>query len=184
MTIAWDDDALVTRMAAGWPDAIGRGTHCGIGSTFDHTRNAILWIPQMMAKYRLQSLCDAGSGDLAWRRGMVGEFTYRAFDLVKWREDVTEIDITKEALPACDVILCRAVLIHLDPPRIARALELFSQSAKFLMATSEPSSNTFDPDQQCNPVDLTAAPYNLGPPLESVEDLEGPRSILGLWSLA
>ena len=183
MTLEWSDEELLRRMRAGWGEAVARGTHCGIGSTFDHTRNVVRWLPAMMAKYGLKSLGDAGAGDLAWKRGMVETFEYRAFDLVPWVAGVEALDITTTALPACDAILCRAVLIHLDPPRIQRALALFRESATYLFATSEPSPNVFDPLEQCNPIDLTMPPYSLGPPLESVEDLEGAHSILGLWRL-
>lgn len=185
MTLAWTDDAVLERMRGGWDGGVVDGTRCGIGSIPKHLANIVEWIPAMAAKYGFVVLCDAGAGDMAWLKTLrvQREFFYRPFDLVPRHPDIVELDITKTALPACDVILCRAVLIHLDPPRIHAALALFRQSAPYLMATTERSDNVFDPSRQCNPIDLASAPYRLGAPIETAFDLEGPDSILGLWRI-
>ena len=178
----WSDAALLKRMEDGWGGGLPE-TRCGNGSLRHNIRNVVWWVPEVMDRLGLRSMCDAGAGDLHWEEDFGVRFSYRAFDLVPRRMGVMQWDVTKEALPGCDVILCRAVLIHLDPPRIHRALELFRKSATYLMATTEPSDNVFDPSRQCNPIDLEKPPFSLGPPLESVQDLEGKDSRLGLWRL-
>jgi hypothetical protein len=167
-------------MRDGWRGGRRDGTVCGGGSTLENTKNIRSWLPDVLHRYGFRSVCDAGAGDLHWARGLFDGIDYRPFDLVPRSPEVTELDITKEALPKCDVILCRAVLIHLDPPRIVRALRLFRESSDYLLATTEPSDNAFDPELQCNPLDMTTF---LGEPIDSVPDLEGPHSRLALWVL-
>jgi len=57
------------------------------------------------------------------------------FDLIPRSHDVIKLDITREVLPKCDAILCRMVLNHLDGDRTVMAINLFRQSAKYLIAT-------------------------------------------------
>lgn len=170
-------------MQEGWRGGRREGTPCGGGSLSENTMNIRSWIPDILGRYNIRTVCDAGAGDLCWSRQAFAGVDYKAFDLVPRTPEVQQLDITKDALPQCDLIVCRAVLIHLDPKRVLRTLELFRESGKYLLATTEPSDNTFDPGNQCNPIDLTKAPFDLGEPLESVADLEGPDSQLALWKM-
>ena len=183
VTLDWSDAGLAARMRQGWSGGLAEGTPCGPGSLLRHSANAREWIPRIMHEHALRTLCDAGAGDGYWMEGMGIQFHYRPFDLVPRNPWVTRLDFTRELLPDCDVVLCRCVLLHLDPPRVHSALALFRVAAPYLIATTEPSDNAFNPARQCNPVDLTAPPYNLGEPLDSVADLEGESARLGLWRL-
>lgn len=167
-------------MREGWRGGRDEGTPCGTGCLRAHTQNIRTRLPGLLRRHDIFSICDAGAGDLYWARETFRGFDYRAFDLVPRSAEVTRLDITKEVLPQCDVILCRAVLIHLDPPRVQRALDLFRQSARFLLASQYDNAGAFNPGLQFNPTDLTHA---LGAPIERIPDLEGNKSDLALWSL-
>lgn len=170
-------------MKEGWRGGLAGGTPCGIGCLPEHTKNIREKLPHLLRRFGISSVCDAGAGDLIWARETFAGFDYKAFDLVPRVPEVTRLDITKEALPSCDAILCRAVLIHLDPPRVLKALELFKQSARYLLASQYEVDNGFNSTKQFNRTNLRIAPYNLGEPLAQIQDLEEKTATLALWDL-
>lgn len=176
------DSQMRDRMVNGWrmgqPETI-----CGNGSTRRFSQKARDWLPGICQKYGIKRLCDAGAGDLYFSSGIAWDVEYRAFDLIARDPSVTEIDITRKALPECDAILCRMVLNHLDEPRTLMAMKQFRKSALYLIATQFNSEDLPQRSPQFTRLDLRKEPYNLGNPLESVQD--GSESIcsLALWSL-
>jgi hypothetical protein len=170
----------------GWQGGLIEGTPCGNGSTIAKTRNVREKLPELCRKYGFRTICDAGAGDLHWIRGVFSEYDldrYMPFDLVPRDEAVQALDITKQVLPTCDVILCRHVLIHLDPLRIKKALALFAQASDYLLTSRYTlGSNYFNPNRQFNPLDLAQAPYSLGAPIDSIKE-EDPGTSLALWKL-
>jgi hypothetical protein len=175
--IGWTNQDLLGRMRKGWRGGLADGTPCGSGSTMSATASIREKLPSLMASHGIQSVCDAGAGDQHWIGSIQWKVEYRAFDLVPRREGVTALDITRDALPSCDVVLCRHVLIHLDPARISMAISLFRQSAKYLLASQYDNAGPFDNSEQYNPTDLRPL---LGEPLERVADT---GSDLALWRL-
>ena len=149
-------------------------TVCGAGSLPGNTATARRVLPEWCKKYGLHIVNDAGAGDMMWRKGMVWDVTYRPFDLSPVNETVTKIDITEEAMPACDLILCRWVLNHVGINHAKRAVALFPQSGRYLAATQ------YDIEMPKGRYDLRKW---LGPPLESVPDGGDNGSALALWHL-
>ena len=174
----WEDTALRARMRKGWSGGLYDGTPCGSGSTMSATAGIRAELPGLVERHGIATICDAGAGDLHWVRQVPWRVCYRPFDLVPRCTGVEEIDIARQALPACDAILCRHVLIHLDPPRIAAAIALFRQSARFLLASQYDQAGAFDPRDQFNRTDLRPL---LGEPLERLKDVYD--SELALWRL-
>ena len=113
-------------MKKGWRGGLGEGTPSGRSSLRQYSANIGVWIPGVLKDYNIQSLNDAGAGDMHWIRFFKLDVDYKAFDLVPRVAGVTRHDITKDELPKSDAILCRMVLNHLDVPRIDRALILLS----------------------------------------------------------
>lgn len=176
----WSEAAIHERMAAGWKGGTTE-TPCGRGSTLAHTQSIRARLPDLVREYGIRTVCDAGAGDLHWITRVDWDVDYRAFDLVPRHPQVAELDITSEWLPVCDLILCRYVLNHLDTERVQQALERFRQSGKYLLATQHEGANHFkrvDPYQKW---DLSADPFCLGDPIESIPDARGS---LSLWRLA
>lgn len=173
------DWQMFERMHNGWTRGLPF-TVCGNGSLPENTENVRRTLPEWCTKYRIRTVNDAGAGDLAWRRGMVWDVIYRPFDLIPREQSVTRIDITTETLPACDLILCRMVLNHLDAPRIDMAIERFRRAGTYLAATQFHGENLPQRSPQFMRLDLRG---RLGEPLESVQDGPEPICSLALWKL-
>ena len=164
------------RFARGWGSG-GKETRCGVGSTLASTAHIRPLLRPLFDRYGVQSINDAGAGDLNWIRHVdLTGIVYRPFDLVPWHASVQQADITDGLLPVADLILCRAVFNHLSPGKIQRALDLFRPSATYLLATqySLPAPNKAD--WTC--YDLRE--FGLGEPLESMRDHPGE---LALWRI-
>lgn len=177
------DEAMHERMAKGWRGGLTDGTVCGNGSTMQNTRNAREWLPRICAALDIKTVCDAGAGDLHWIKRVDWQVDYRAFDLIPRLPEITQIDITRDVLPPCDLILCRMVLNHLDEPRICMALENFRESGKYLAATHFAGDELPKRSPQFTRLDLRHAPYNLGEPLSMVQDGAEDICKLALWRL-
>lgn len=174
--LSWSDAALEQRMREGWGGGLHDGTPCGGGSTRAAAGNVAAALPLLVGRYGIKSVCDAGAGDLHWI-ATIPLPGYRAFDLVPRRARVERLDIAAQLLPECDLILCRHVLIHFDPMRIATTIDLFKVSGKYLLASQYDDAPLWDGSQQYNPIDLRPL---LGEPLERLADA---GSDLALWRL-
>lgn len=178
----WTDEALLQRNRRGWHGGLSDGTPCGGGSTIANTVNVRREIPRILEKYDLKTMCDAGAGDVHWAGGLFWNsklLEYTAFDLVPRHNRVIQRDISKVALPLCDVVLCRHVLIHMDPARVRDTINLFRRSARYLFASQYETDTVFRPASQFNRTNLRPL---LGAPLELIaENQEG--SYLGFWAL-
>jgi hypothetical protein len=117
---------------------------------------------------------------VGWQRDW--EIKYRAFDLIQWQPEITQLDITRDRLPECDAILSRMVLNHLDDERILMALALFRQAARYLIATQFHCGGPRR-SVQFTRLDLIQPPFNLGKPLEEVADGVEENCRLALWRL-
>ena len=169
---------MYERMAKGWRGGLNEGTVCGQGSTKQNTKNVSVWIPDVCKRLNIQSICDAGAGDLHWINGLDWDVDYRAFDLIPRHPEVIKLDITTELLPVCDAILCRMVLNHLQE-RVEMTLNLFRQSGKYLIATHF-SGGGIQRERQFNRLDLEKY---LGKPLEMCRDGHEANCHLAIWEL-
>ena len=172
-----------TRMMNGWKGS--DDTVCGKGSTLANTEALRVYLPDVIERYAIRSICDAGAGDRYWiKHASLDGIDYKAFDLVPRDETVVELDISTQPLPSCDLILCRQVLNHLDPFRVQDALTLFEKSGKYLLATTHDNKKLA---RYCDYSrwDLACAPFWLGEPLERIRDATATESdcFIALWKL-
>lgn len=181
-----EDDYLRT-MQRGWCGG-GDETPCGSGSRLENTVSVRARLPELAREYGIRSVCDAGAGDLCWIKHVQWDVEYQPFDLIPRSAAVQRLDIRKEALPACDLILCRLVLNHINPEGVLSALALFRKSAKYLLATLhvtkiKPPDSAFE---SYNNWDLRAPPFDLGEPDQTIHDLDrkDPERLLCLWRIA
>jgi len=176
------DEQMHARMVNGWRGGLDDGTKCGGGSTIAATADARRWLKGIAEEYAIESVCDAGAGDLHWQKRIGWQVQYRAFDLIVRSPDVTAFDITKQTLPRCDAILCRHVLNHLDSTRVAMAIDRFRESAScYLIATQFDYVVPGDKREFCR-LDLRSL---LGSYIEANEDSGPPDSSckLAIWNL-
>jgi hypothetical protein len=187
----------------GWPDQ-ALDTVCGWGSSEQHTRRVRKEFAEILNTYQVETLNDAGCGDLAWMsmidlRGVdyVGYDMYERANWAELRQSGYQLDIlditANESRPA-DLLICRDVFIHLPNDMILPALERFRRSASLLLTTSNTSdSNTsqgeFSNFQRMNEpslrhakLDLTLPPFSLGRPLVRIPE-DSPNKYLGLWDM-
>jgi 2-polyprenyl-3-methyl-5-hydroxy-6-metoxy-1,4-benzoquinol methylase len=178
----------------------------GLGSELDATAVLRAELPLLFQKLGVTSLLDAPCGDAGWITQADLGARYVGIDIVpdlieglRRRAASGEIkgeyhlaDITRDALPRCDAILCRDCLVHLSFANIARAVANFQNSgAVWLIATTFPEwrTNADCEDGDWRALNFERPPFNWGPPVELLNEncLEaggGWRDkSLGVWQL-
>lgn len=155
---------------------------------------------------QIQSLVDAGCGDLTWLRATkIWQVPlYLGYDIVPELIEANQAhtrglasrlfavaDITCHPLPRADAALCRRVLNYMDTNQIANALYILVNSdANYVLLTTHPGANYEDePSDEYRAIDFCAPPFLLPPPLELIDDyidygLAQPYSKLGIWKTA
>ena len=178
-----------------WGDA---ETRSGNGSSLAVTAPLRAWLPKTLQALGIHTLADAGCGDMNWMKEMTGSLRhYFGFDIVpelvidlhsRFKDQSKclfhEADIVTANLPKCDAILCRDCLSHLTSDAALMALKGFRRSgSRLLLATTHSiGRNVWINTGGWYPMDLTAAPFNLPPPLFAF--CEGGTKSLGVWSVA
>jgi hypothetical protein len=163
-------------------------------------------LPGLLRRLGARSLLDAPCGDAGWIGGMQLDVDYVGIDIVPsliaansaravsgdLRGRFLVADITRDALPGCDLILCRDCLVHLSFQNIARAISRFRASgAQFLLVTTFPQweHNSDCEDGDWRALDMTKAPFGWPSPRELINERcdEGGGGwrdkSLGLWRL-
>jgi SAM-dependent methyltransferase len=163
-------------------------------------------LPPLLQRLGTRSLLDAPCGDARWIGCLTRDVDYIGIDIVplliaanKERVARGELagrflvaDITRDALPHANVILCRDCLVHLSFQNIARAVARFRGSgASFLLVTTLPdwADNRDCEDGDWRALNMERAPFNWPPPHELINERceEGgggwrDKSV-GLWRL-
>ena len=175
--------AMLERMNKGWRGGLSEGTVCGQGSTIHNTWRISEWLPKVIRQYDIQSICDAGAGDLHWSDSVDWPCAYYPYDLIPRAKVIKKCDITTQTMRDSDAILCRMVLNHLgdgdDYGRVESALALFRQTSKYLIATHFIDGGPQRTEQFMR-LDLTQW---LGEPLEMCQDGHEDNCRLALWEL-
>jgi len=178
----------------------------GLGSETDATATLRTELPRLLAKLKVTSLLDAPCGDAGWINQAELGVRIVGVDIVpslieglKGRAAAGAIggeyhlaDITRDALPKCDAVLCRDALVHLSFANIERALANFHRSgAAWLIATTFPDwqENRDCEDGDWRALNFARPPFNWGTPRELINENcteagGGWRDkSLGVWSL-
>ena len=179
----------------------------GLGSQMDATAVVRAELPRLLERLGVSSLLDAPCGDGGWiNRADIGVRVF-GVDIVPSlierlqaqaaagdiRGEYRLADITVDALPPCDAILCRDCLVHLSFANIERAVANFAASgATWLIATTFPDwqANADCEDGDWRALNFERAPFHWGAPVELLNEncLEaggGWRDkSLGVWRLA
>ena len=179
----------------------------GLGSEIDATAALRAELPRLLERLGVTSLLDAPCGDAGWINRADLAVRYIGVDIVpelveslSARAASGEIvgeyrlaDITRDALPRCDAILCRDCLVHLSFENIRRAVANFRRSgAAWLIATTFPEwqVNTDCEDGDWRALNFERAPFDWGPPVELLNEncTEGGGGwrdkSLGAWRLS
>jgi 2-polyprenyl-3-methyl-5-hydroxy-6-metoxy-1,4-benzoquinol methylase len=159
----------------------------GLGSEVDATATLRAELPRLLARLKVTSLLDAPCGDAGWINHSALGVRVIGVDIVpalieglKARTGAGEIqgeyhlaDITCDALPTCDAILCRDALVHLSFANIERALANFRRSgAAWLITTTFPDwqANADCEDGDWRALNFERPPFNWGTPVELINE--------------
>jgi len=159
----------------------------GLGSEIDATAALRAELPGLLRKLRVASLLDAPCGDAGWISAADLGVTMIGIDIVpdlvarlRARVERGEIkgdyhlaDITRDALPRCEAILCRDCLVHLSFASIDRVVRNFRRSGAVWLITTTFSDwqiNRDCEDGDWRALNFERAPFAWGPPVELLNE--------------
>jgi glycosyltransferase involved in cell wall biosynthesis/SAM-dependent methyltransferase len=140
----------------------------------------------LLRKLESRTLLDAPCGDFNWIAEAAGSVErYVGIDVVPEliehnlrhhltdRRSFARADITRDDLPAADVILCRDCLVHFSIQDVWSTLANFRRSgARYLLTTTfiERDTNGSIRTGSWQPLNLQAAPFDFPAPLELIDE--------------
>jgi hypothetical protein len=161
-------------------------------------------IPLLLSRLASKSIFDAPCGDFYWMKAVQFEdVKYIGGDIVKSLVDrlnhefasdkraFITCDITRDPLPAADVMLSRDCLVHLPYQSIKQFIANLKKSEiKYLLTTTFPGRDNRDIKMgNWRPLDLQKAPFFFPTPLDLINEncTQGngmyKDKSLGLWSV-
>lgn len=175
----------------------------GPGSSLFATERLRAALPELLQQLNVRSLLDLPCGDFNWMsRVPLDGIRYIGADVVqelvtrlreRWPDHRFEhLDIVTDELPRVDAVFTRDCLVHLPDRMINQALRnIVASGATWLIATHFAGRKNHDiPVGWWRPLDLTAAPYHLPPPVHVLNEgcREGNGEFtdksLGVWRVA
>lgn len=178
----------------------------GAGSESSATEHIRAGIPALLRRWQVRSVADVPCGDFGWLSttdlGVAGYFgadivpelvehNRRRYAANGRRFDV--LDLTRDRLPAADLVLCRDCLVHLGFEQIRAALRNIRDSGvRYLLTTTFPELlvNVDIETGDWRPLNFQLAPFGFPEPLEVITEgcLEGDGHYadksLALWRVA
>jgi hypothetical protein len=159
----------------------------GLGSELDATATLGAELPPLLKRLGATSLLDAPCGDATWiARADLGvrrtgiDIVSDLVEALRERAARGEIfgdyhlaDITRDALPRADAILCRDCLVHFSFANIERAVDNFRRSgAAWLITTTFPDwqQNADCEDGDWRALNFERTPFNWGRPVELLNE--------------
>lgn len=171
----------------------------GRGSTLERTAAVRAALPALLRELGARSLLDAPCGDFNWMRHVdLSGVSYAGADVVP---DLIErnrqlyggegraflhLDITRDALPRADVVMCRDCLIHLSFADARRALRNFKASGStYLLATTHAgvTENEDAPTGGWRSLNLRLPPFDFPAPARTIVEDPALEKHLALWRL-
>ena len=152
------------------------GDGAGKGSKIEYLGELLEWVPQLIERYKIKKINDAGCGRQVWIPEDRWGVDYRGYDGHDYGNNII-LDISKRKMRKADLIICKDVFRHMEEGAIRSALALFD--APLLLADSD--SGVEDHHEANTPIDMHQF---LGDPLDMVESSEHENKYFGLWGLA
>jgi hypothetical protein len=164
-------------------------TPCGQGSRLVNTADMRPALQALLIKYGIDSIDDCGCGDFNWVKQLnLGGIDYIGYDVVdRRRYDLPfEVkDIIRDELAECALIICKDVFIHWTNEMIQAALSNFRDYTNYLFAETTPGIDNSLRDLSAggfSRVNLEGLPFNLGTPMEIIQDPTF-RRVYGWWDI-
>lgn len=183
------------------PDSVS-----GAGASDDQTAQLRQTLPQLLQSLGAEVLLDLPCGDYRWMQQLdLPIAKYMGADIVaelvennrrrygSAEREFLLLDLTRDALPPADVLLCRDCLVHFSFADIRRALaNIRANPIDYLLTTTFPlcSENEDITTGDWRVLNFQAAPFDFPPPLallnEGCSEGDGlfTDKSLGLWRVA
>jgi hypothetical protein len=159
----------------------------GVGSELDATAAIRERLPGLLKELGVRSLLDAPCGDYRWMASLDLDLDrYVGMDIVpsivaalqqRYQGDARRgfvlADMTRDALPRCDLILSRDCLVHFSFATLGSALRnLKASGATWLLTTTFPEleRNEDVEDADWRPLNFERAPLNWPAPAEIINE--------------
>lgn len=172
---------------------------CGPGSTIEYTENLRKNLNEFLLKYKITSFLDIPCGDYSWMNliTLSPSIRYIGADVVDSLIDQNQknypsidfrvLDITKDKLPAVDLLFCRDCFLHLSFTDLHLALTNISNSEiKYvLMSNWNNNKRNYDDIETGGSriINFLEPPFEFTNPIDSIIDfIPGyPKRSLMLW---
>jgi 2-polyprenyl-3-methyl-5-hydroxy-6-metoxy-1,4-benzoquinol methylase len=176
----------------------------GSGSKVTSTKEIISFLPIIFKTHDIRSVLDIPCGDFNWMQHVPMEgIKYFGSDIVELlisynqKKYSTEnksffvADVTADALPTVDLILCRDCFVHFSNRDVVSGLRnILRSKSKYLLTTTFPEHrNKNVVTGNWRPLNLQEAPFNLPKPMsiffEGYKEDNGQYcdKALGLWDI-
>jgi len=159
----------------------------GVGSELDATAAIRERLPALLQEHGVRSMLDAPCGDHRWMESLALDLDrYVGVDIVPSiieslqqrylgdaRRSFLLADLTRDALPRCDLVLSRDCLVHFSFATLRRAVgNLKASGAVWLLATTFPelARNDDIEDADWRPLNFEIAPLNWPAPIEIINE--------------
>jgi hypothetical protein len=159
----------------------------GVGSELDATAAIRARLPGLLQELGVRSMLDAPCGDHRWMACVPLDLDlYVGMDIVpsvidglqrQYQGDARRRfvlgDLTRDALPRCDLILSRDCLVHFSFATLARAVRnLKASGAVWLLTTTFPEleRNEDVEDADWRPLNFQVAPLHWPAPMEIINE--------------
>ena len=182
-------------------------TPSGLGSEVGATAVVRDQLPALLMALGARSLLDLPCGDFGWLSTVPLDLDYTGGDIVQKlvdsnnsryatensRRRFLKLDLTSDALPRADVVLCRDCLVHLSFAHIGQAFANLRRSGSTWLLTTtflEHDTNIDIESGDWRILNLTRAPFNLPEPehvlIEGCVESDGAYAdkALGLWKIS
>lgn len=180
-------------------------TRSGTGSERSRMRQVVRDLNRLIRDrdFGIQSVLDAPCGDFNWMQDVrLDEIDYLGCDIVEdlievnsakhggWTRNFKKLDITADAVPKVDLILCRDALVHFSYKHVFAALSNFRASgSRYLLTTTflKTKENVEIGTGWWRPINLQRPPFSFPEPEEMLPDGESDDhyedKVLALWDL-
>jgi hypothetical protein len=157
----------------------------GQGSSLAQTEAVRAALPGLLRELGCRSMLDIPCGDFHWMSTIDLDIDYTGGDIVaalvakdeekfgSARRRFVRLDLTTDALPAVDLVLCRDCLPHLAVAQVKKALANLQRSgATYLLTTTFDgrTKNTDIPTGMFRPINLELPPFSLGKPVRVIDE--------------
>jgi hypothetical protein len=175
----------------------------GSGSGLDQTEAVRAALPGLIAELGCQSMLDIPCGDYFWMNTLDLDVDYTGGDIVaplvernrsryeSPRRHFVRLDLTNDALPRADLVLCRDCLPHLTNAEVRKAIDNIRKSGSKYLLTTTFDAHTKNADGATGmwrAINFELAPWSFGPPLRMIDERcpeEGyTDKRLGLWKVS